>query len=676
MIDTAILWITLAMLFVIPLIFNFGDFVSIFSELKVVTLHLGAGSIAILWLWQASISKINSSSPNAKPISIDLLKWAGKDPTRWLVIGVTAWLVAQGVSALFSPLPVVSLLGADDLRSGYNFYDNISLYVIFVSVALRFRTQSRLRMLIFTLIASGSIAAFYGIAQHFGWDPIGHSEGRTRVWSSFGNPLNFGAYLVMTIPATLAMTLPKWNRRYIWLGVLSVALGLQLAALWYTGGRGPYVSFAVALIIFVAIGAMITHIRSLTSAGIALLAGAAVAIAIVALPTAQDDIGVSRVLSIGDQVIGAADGTTGAGLDPRFDIWSTTLNIATGWDSPADDSGISSVLRPVFGLGPDMYVYSYPLAAPPSSSNFLVDHPHNYELQVLMEQGFIGLLLLLTVILVILLLAYKLVVQARSHTNEFTFTTVLILAIVPAVLGKLMEMQTGVSRVSELAMTFALFGAISAIWAVSSQQQSTTEPPATTTTPEKKSLIAFTLTPNMATGSVIFSALIATVVVFITFVSWDVRRTSASLEWAAALTAPSDIERATGWFESQEKAPERPMFTNSLFIELFNAAIDQHSSGNDDNGLQLMHTARNLLLDFEQRDPFKRDNQINLFKTEITLSQWGQSEFEQTAIDRSRTIFKLYPAYPAMLNIIVADMTLIGRDDLAAEYAEAIPAGE
>ena len=109
---------------------------------------------------------------------------------------------------------------------------------------------------------------------------------------------------------------------------------------------------------------------------------------------------------------------------------------------------------------------------------------------------------------------------------------------------------------------------------------------------------------------------------------------------------------------------------------LFYAAIDQREQGNDDSSLQLMRTARELLINFEKRDPFKRDNQINLFKTEVFLSQWGESEFSQTAVDRSKTIFDLYPAYPSILRIVANDMPFLGRDDLATEYNEIIDASK
>ena len=62
------------------------------------------------------------------------------------------------------------------------------------------------------------------------------------------------------------------------------------------------------------------------------------------------------------------------------------------------------------------------------------------------------------------------------------------------------------------------------------------------------------------------------------------------------------------------------------------------------------------------------DVQINLFRTEILLSNWGQTDFTEQAVHRAERIFKLYPAYLSMLQIVADDMRFVGRDDLADEY--------
>ena len=665
-IDSAILWITVGTLFTVPLIFAFADFIAVFSELKLVTLHLGAGLIAILWLWQIAINKINAPY-TSKPSGFDVLRWAAKAPAHWLLIAVALWLIAQVISTILSPLPIISLLGADDSRSGYNLYDNISLFVIFAVVAGRFRTERHLRLIILTLISSGTIAAAYSITQHFGWDPIGGSEARSRVWSSFGNPINFGSYMVMTIPATLAMALPKRERKYLWLGILAAAVGLQLSGLWFSGSRGPYIAFVTGLISFGIISIWIGQFKAIASSGITLIGGLVIAIIIITIPSPQNDTGFSRILDIGDQIVGFSDEELDnkGGLDARFDIWGTTLQTATRWDTPRDESSLSSMLRPVFGLGPDMFVYSYPLIAEPQSSNNLVDHPHNYELQILMEQGIVGLLLLLSVLALIAITIYRTITILKSQSNELSLLSIMLLATTPALIGKLIEMQSGVSRVSELTMTFALFGVVAAIWFL----VSTKYPSAGSSTDEAPpSNLAFSLKHGTVSKITLLATLAVSAVVLITLVGWDLRRTSASLAWSSAMSASTDIERATGLLESQVDAPERPFFTNSLFIELFNAAFDEHNLENKEDAFHLMHTARQLLLDYQEYDPYKRDVQINLFRTEILLSNWGQTDFTEQAVHRAERIFKLYPAYLSMLQIVADDMRFVGRDDLADEY--------
>jgi hypothetical protein len=481
--------------------------------------------------------------------------------------------------------------------------------------------------------------------------------------------------MVMTIPATLAIAIPKRERKYLWLGILAAGVGLQLGGLWFSGGRGPYIAFVAGLISFGIISMWIGQFKAIASSGITLLGGLFIAIIIIAIPSPQDDIGFSRILDIGDQIVGLSDEELDNknGLDARFDIWGTTLETVTRWDTPRDESSLSSVLRPVFGFGPDMFVYSYPLVAEPQWSNNLVDHPHNYELQILMEQGIVGLFLLLSVLALIAITIYQTITILKSQSNELSFLSILILATVPALIGKIIEMQSGVSRVSELTMTFALFGVVAAIWFLLSTKYPSTKSSTAEALPSK---LSFSLKPGTVSKITIMATLAVSAVVLITLVGWDLRRTSASLAWSSAVAAETDIERAIGLLESQVDAPERPFFTNSLFIELFNAAFEEHNLKNEDGSFQLMHTARQLLLDYEERDPYKRDVQINLFKTEILLSNWGQTDFTEQAVERSETIFKLYPAYLSMLQIVADDMPFVGRDDLAAEYNARINAAK
>ena len=150
--------------------------------------------------------------------------------------------------------------------------------MIFLSVAFRFRSIATLKLFTYTLVGSGTIAAAYGIGQHFSWDPIGSISQINRVQSSFGNPLDFGAYMVMTIPTTLALAYFSTTQKYVWTNLTILAIGLQLAGLWFSGGRGPYIATLMGLITLFLIAAMIGHIKSIVRPTLVLILGGLVAI--------------------------------------------------------------------------------------------------------------------------------------------------------------------------------------------------------------------------------------------------------------------------------------------------------------------------------------------------------------------------------------------------------------
>ena len=117
-IDSAIIWITLGTLFAVPIIFNYFHVVSVFSELKLVTLHLGAALISILWLWELTHKSQFSISLTKQQIGWGLLGKINKHPIQWVLTGAVIWFSTLTISTLLSPLSSISFFGLDDNRSG------------------------------------------------------------------------------------------------------------------------------------------------------------------------------------------------------------------------------------------------------------------------------------------------------------------------------------------------------------------------------------------------------------------------------------------------------------------------------------------------------------------------------------------------------------------------------
>ena len=670
-IDQAIIWITVLALVALPLFFSFFNFVSVFNEPKVVMLHLTAGLIAILWLWQIVLNRINDRSASDNGLNWDLLEWTGRNPARWALVGIAVWVFAQLASTILSPLPIISFFGGDEARSGYNLYDNLSLIVILLSVAIRFRTFKTLQILAYTLVITGTIAAAYGIAQHFGWDPIGNNAGRTRVIGSFGNTLNFGGYMVMTIPATLAFAYKKFDRNRTALVIVILALALQISGIWFSGGRGPFVAGAASIISFFAITAVLGNKKEILKGLGVLAAGSVITAIVVALPSAQGDIGLTRVISIGNQFSSETSSTNiEGGLSGRFNIWESTLKMATQWDLPVEEPTANKLLRPLFGVGQDMYVYAFPLVGKPQTNLSLVDHAHNYELQILAEHGFVGFLAFVSSATLLSLAVLVMVRRMRRSGNGIDTAGFLVLALSPAMIGKLVEMQSGVARISDLAMNMALLGAGIAIYEVVNRHLSSDKIEHHNTAVRKPSSVNFSASNQMVLISMAAAAVLVTATVISIFVSWDLRRFSASRTLATGYDAPTVEEQARTWAKVQAQAPERESFTFTLFEQYWMAADQQYELGNKEEALRLLNIGRDMLLAYEKRDSLELDTQIGLMKAATTMAVWGYSEFEQELADRSIKQAEANPAYPTIIGTSATALTSVGLHELAIEYAD------
>lgn len=676
-IDQAILWITFGTLLIIPILFSYFDITAIFSEPRIVALHLASALIAILWIWQIAIRMINPILPKADSLKWDLLKWAGRNPARWALISAAIWFFAQIASTLLSPLPIISFFGYDEASSGYNLYDSLSLGILLLSIALRFRSVQTLTLLTYALVITGTITASYGIAQHFNWDPIGGNIGLNRVQSSFGNTLNFSGYMVMTVPATLAIAHLHRKHSRTWISLITIALSLQLLGLYFASGRGPFIAAGLSIISLFTISLAIASTRETIKSMMILLIAGLIAVPIILIPTSSNDTLLNRVINIGSSLnastIEANNTVTTdvqAGLSGRYNIWESSIKLATQWNVPIQEPFVNSVFRPVFGLGPDMYVYSYPLIGKPSSRLALVDHAHNFELQVLIEHGFIGFIGFTSLIGLITVSAIKAVKLYRKTRYRLDPSGIILLALLPALIGKLLEMQSGVARVSDLAMTFAIFGAGIAIYEMFNKQitiRHIDKPDKidTTQTPKTDSTVN-----HISISAIVLTAITITTVIITVFVTWDVRRLSTSLILAAGHDNPNLNARAKVWADAQAKAPERESMTFALFESYFSNAKEQYELGNTNEAMRLLMAGREILLVYERRDPLFLDVQIGLSKTASTLAEWGHHEYLDEVTYRAQKLANIAPAYPTILGTTATAMTSVGLHELAIEYAD------
>lgn len=667
LLETAVVRITLAVLFLVPLIFPIAQTGHPFGELKVFVLHLGTLLVTVLWLWQKTL-RIHREREINRPIAVfRLLEWLGRSPARWAVVALVVMWMAQIVSTALSPFPTLSVFGSDEHFPGGNLYDSFALLMVFLVVAFKFRTRARVEQIAWVLIGSATIAAAYGIAQHFGWDLLGNRLGG-RVLSSFGNTLNFSSYVAMAIPATIAISLRKssFDRKLVLL--FGAALTLQMAGIWFSESRGPLIGGALAIgVLF--FGLALTRsstelVRSGLIAGIGLF-GAAV---IVFIPSSGRSGGLAATLSIGSEITNIGTGETssdgGGGLSSRIQNWKNTLRLAQSWDVPQEEPTLKRIVRPLFGLGPEMFAYSYPLVGDPHPDRHFTAHPHNYPLWILMGQGFVGLVLLISSTSLVLLSVWLSVKRIRSIAVRLPAVDWLLIAFAAGLIGKLVESQVGVARISDLAMTFALAGGLIAITEIINSEIPDNE------SGERSTRVGFAVSARAMYRATIACALISTVLATWLFVDWDMRRLSASLDITFAPRESDGSVALSGLINAQEAAPERRNNTMQLANLYFVGAQNAWDDNRIDDAQNLVLNARKLLVEYERQDPYERNTQLALAKTSSTLVDWGFVEYTDEMRDRYLKLAVLFRTYPSLVSTSATAMARVGDNAMATELAE------
>ena len=244
-----VLW--LLTLVMVPLIFVPTDFilseaVNAYVEVpKTVALRTLVGIIAILWIVEWVLyGGLNRRYTLARYLS-RLKHWVAEEPTRWVVVAATAYVVVAVVTTFLSVAVWKSLWGEVSGQFGYSGYTTVSYLVLFAVIATHLKTRAQLWRLLGVIVATGTLVGFYGIIQHYGRDPLNLGEsGSFRVSATMANSVFAGSLLVITGLLTFGiafMALDRWRRWPLVTLMLGAFVVVQLLAVHWTGARGSWV---------------------------------------------------------------------------------------------------------------------------------------------------------------------------------------------------------------------------------------------------------------------------------------------------------------------------------------------------------------------------------------------------------------------------------------------------
>ena len=247
-----LLWLITAAL--IPLIFVPTDYflseaVNAYVEVpKTVALRSLAGLMTILWVVEWLVKGGLHRDYSIERYSSRIVRWIAEQPSRWVVIAAILYIVVAISTTFLSTSFHRSAWGEVSGQFGYSAYTTASYFLLFIIMATHLKTYQQLWNLLIVLVASSTAIAFFGIMQHYGFDPWDLGEGgRIRVSATMANPVFTGAFLVSSTLLVFGLGLAILNswvtshKRLLFWGLLWIPLvAMQMLAVYWTGSRGSW----------------------------------------------------------------------------------------------------------------------------------------------------------------------------------------------------------------------------------------------------------------------------------------------------------------------------------------------------------------------------------------------------------------------------------------------------
>ena len=287
---------------------------------------------------------------------------------------------------------VASLFGENFVRSfeGTYFRNNgivlwLHLLGFFFILSQVIRHQIEWRRILSFFVIIGTLIATIGIGQHFFTIWPGLLDQSGRIFSTIGNPIFFGAYLLFPLFFAwyLVATSTARKEKILW----TVFSFINLVAIYFTESGGIFVGLASGIFIFVAVMVVKGRLPHFLKNKL-VVCGLAVILSLILILTLFD----FKIF-----------GTKWVKLFPPLDrVANISFNAGTGetrvWAWQMAIEGIKN--RPWFGWGVANFEtvadrYYNPRFFEHSFAETVWDRPHNIFLEVAVEQGLIGLVVYL-----------------------------------------------------------------------------------------------------------------------------------------------------------------------------------------------------------------------------------------------------------------------------------------
>lgn len=499
-------------------------------------------------------------------------------PARLVILAAGAVMSAILISLLASPVKTIGVWGIDPGWDTYGLFNVIPYLIYFGVIAARLRSREQIERLIWTLTATSILISVYGVGQHWGVDPLRKIPMLVdRVGLTFGNPIFGAAYLVMTIPLTLAVFMSYGNRMsalsHVWIGAGLITI--QITALTFTFSRGPWVGFVVGLVAFALAFAFVFGWRQ-TKRPAAIFGVALIFVVLMnAIPVSDAPVNNPTF----GQTVGSIAPDVAGGLNNRWTIWKTALDVygSIPWVDTDEFPEIPELsvrwLRPLIGYGPDMFGYAYPLAGDTVYTRELASHGHNFIIHNLIEIGLLGVLAYIFLFTSIGIMLYRLLRKARAGEYPPWFSY-FVVAMTSVLVARGVEQIPGKAQVADLHLMWLLAGFVIALVSLAPGLQRMAQHPANAAEDQAPQRNARRARREQSARSVagvsIPRVVVAGAIAILAMTLWS--QAIVNQVWAAVVSADAQVAAADGLTQKSvdlsqraiDIAPSAPIYKINL----------------------------------------------------------------------------------------------------------------
>lgn len=366
-------------LLALPFAVAFGSL----SSFELSSLHVGPTDALVGSLAVAAIVRVARPSRSLRQNLGDVRDAASRAWRRYRF----QCLVALSLLAYLAVVCVSALVATQRTATAKEALKWTEVFIVAACVVWLVPCLRRVQMLLWAMIGAGALEALVGYRQ---WAADGGdlaTGGQIRVVGTFAQPNPFAAYLNLTLPLALALTLFSRDRRERWVaGAASVVL---LGAQYLAHSRGASLGLAAAIVVLVVLGLRRERLAVWIVAVLAPLV--AIAWLIGVIPARVINAVTNQFHVAGTTVCGRVDATDFSTVE-RIAHWVAGLRMFAA--------------HPILGVGAGNYTSAYPRFACADWPEPL-GHAHNYYINTAAELGVIGLVAFLALVACVLYLGWR-----------------------------------------------------------------------------------------------------------------------------------------------------------------------------------------------------------------------------------------------------------------------------